>query len=140
MPKLPVATEHDEQVAVFEWAKWMERKWPELKSMYAIPNGGLRNVIVARKLKDEGVKPGVPDICLPVMRLKNHGYSGADILDLVYGGLYVEMKRAPPKYVRPGKTQRDWHKMLKSQGYCVEIAKGADDAIKILTTYLEGGY
>ena len=31
---------------------------------FAIPNGGKRNLITATKLKAEGVKAGVPDICV----------------------------------------------------------------------------
>ena len=31
---------------------------------FAIPNGGKRNLITAKKLKAEGVKAGVPDICI----------------------------------------------------------------------------
>jgi hypothetical protein len=31
---------------------------------FAIPNGGLRNIRVAASLKAEGVKRGVPDICI----------------------------------------------------------------------------
>jgi hypothetical protein len=31
---------------------------------FAIPNGGKRNVITATKLKAEGVKAGVPDLCI----------------------------------------------------------------------------
>ena len=31
---------------------------------FAVPNGGQRNKIVAAKLKAEGVKAGVPDICI----------------------------------------------------------------------------
>jgi hypothetical protein len=31
---------------------------------FAVPNGGQRNKVVASKLKAEGVKAGVPDICI----------------------------------------------------------------------------
>lgn len=30
---------------------------------FAVPNGGKRHVITAVKLKAEGVRPGVPDLC-----------------------------------------------------------------------------
>ena len=59
-------SEHLHQKALFEWADRMEGAWPELRLMYAIPNGGLRTKAQAGKLKAEGVKPGVPDIHLPV--------------------------------------------------------------------------
>ena len=72
-------TEHDEQAALFQWAELMAAQIPELRLMFAIPNGGHRHIGVARKLKAEGVKPGVPDIFLPVARNKFHG-------------LFIEMK------------------------------------------------
>lgn len=47
-------SEHQEQVALFQWAAYMEKTYPALREMYAIPNGGLRNKVVAAKLKAEG--------------------------------------------------------------------------------------
>ena len=60
--------EHDQQVLLFRWAS----HYRELDCMYAIPNGGHRDVRVAARLKAEGVKAGVPDICLPIPR-DGHG-------------------------------------------------------------------
>ena len=74
------AKEHDEQGSLFQWAGIAVFKYPELNCMFAIPNGGLRNPVVARKLKAEGVKSGVSDIFLSVARGGYHG-------------LYIEMKR-----------------------------------------------
>lgn len=65
----PIPTEHWEQVQLFEWSENL----PELKLMHAIPNGGKRDIRVALKLKEEGVKPGVPDIFLPLSRGGKHG-------------------------------------------------------------------
>jgi hypothetical protein len=74
-----ISSEHDEQVNLFHWADIMSPQYPELALLHAIPNGGKRNINVARKLKEEGQKAGVPDICLPVPRGEYHG-------------LYIEMK------------------------------------------------
>ena len=73
-------TEHAHQVALFCWAASMLAIHPELRWMYAIPNGGDRNPIVAARLKAEGVKSGVSDICIPVAK---HGYHG----------FYIELKK-----------------------------------------------
>lgn len=54
-------------------------EYKDLGKTFAIPNGGKRNVIVAQKMKAEGVRAGIPDLCLPVMR-------GG------YGGMYIELK------------------------------------------------
>ena len=62
--------EHLEQVQVFEWAGFAMAagKYPELKLMHAIPNGGKRDIVTAKKIKNEGGLSGVPDIFLPVAR------------------------------------------------------------------------
>ena len=48
-------TEHEEQVALMRLVEMHKGRWPELGMLFAVPNGGDRNVIVARKLKAEGV-------------------------------------------------------------------------------------
>jgi endo-beta-N-acetylglucosaminidase D len=47
---------------------------PELVWLFAIPNGGDRNIAVAGNLKAEGVKSGVADLLLPVARYGYHGF------------------------------------------------------------------
>ena len=54
-----------EQVALFGWAEYNEAYYPELRLLYAIPNGGHRHKAMSAELKAEGVKPGVPNLCLP---------------------------------------------------------------------------
>jgi hypothetical protein len=76
-----IRDEHTEQVRFFELVDLYIPRYPELKNVYANPNGSLRNLIVAKKLKAEGVRPGVPDIIVDVAR---HGYHG----------LRIEMKRS----------------------------------------------
>ena len=80
------ATEHDEQVAVFEWAELMAERYPALNLLYAVPNGARTSMSVAKRLKAEGLRRGVPDICLPVS-------SHYDEYDQTYHALYIEMKR-----------------------------------------------
>ena len=116
------ATEHQEQVSLFQWAAHMSGKYPELRLMYAIPNGGLRNAVVARKLKAEGVKAGVPDIFLPAARCGYHG-------------LYIEMKRT--KGGRLSTEQAQWIADLLNQGYAVYKAEGRVKAKEIIEQYLK---
>lgn len=113
-------SEHDEQVALFAWATWQGGQWPELDMMYAIPNGGHRFKAVAAKMKDEGLKPGVPDICLPVARGGFHG-------------LYIEMKFGKNKTT---KSQEGWHFKLTEQGYLVMVCYGMQNAKQVVTDYL----
>ena len=116
------ATEHQEQVSLFHWAAHMSGKYPELRLMYAIPNGGLRNPVVAKKLKAEGVKAGVPDIFLPAARCGYHG-------------LYIEMKRT--KGGKLSAEQAHWMTELLEQGYAVYKAEGWVKAKEIIESYLK---
>ena len=115
--------EHLHQVAVFYWAAYQTGKYPGLELMFAIPNGGKRHVSVARKLKAEGVKAGVPDILLPVPRG-------------IYHGLFIEMKSPKGKTVE---TQDLWLDRLAKQGYKVAVCHEAEAAIHVIQAYMEAG-
>ena len=119
---MTVATEHDEQVSLFQLAAHMSGKYPELRLMHTIPNGGLRNPVVASKLKAEGVKAGVPDIFLPEARGGYHG-------------LYIEMKRI--KGGRLSTEQAQWIADLLGQGYAVYKCEGWVKAKEIIESYLK---
>lgn len=113
-------TEHAEQVALFSWAELMEAQYPELRWMHAIPNGGHRHKSVAAKMKAEGVKAGVLDVCLPVARGCWHG-------------LYIEMKYGKNK---PTKEQKECIDFLCAQGYYVDVCYSAERAIEVVVEYL----
>lgn len=115
-------TESQEQIEVFTWSKKNMKAHPELKLMFHIPNGGKRNIATASRLKLEGVKPGVPDIMLPVAKRGYHG-------------LFIEMKRIKGGSLSP--KQKDWFTWLKKQGYIPLRANGAKEAINIIKGYLE---
>ena len=114
------ATESDEQIALFELAKTMISRFPELRLLHAIPNGGLRNKITASRMRREGVKPGVPDIFLPVARGKYHG-------------MYIELKTISG---RLSNLQIAWIGALTDQGYDATVCYGADQAIDQIIKYL----
>lgn len=115
-------TEHEEQKLLFAWAQYK----PELKYMYAVPNGGKRHPATARKLKMEGVKAGVPDVFLP---LPKNGYHG----------LYLEMKRQNLGYKSRGvvsASQKEYLNHLEQMGYKCAVANGFDEAKAIIEAYL----
>lgn len=66
--QVTIPTEAQEQTALFQWAEMMQGRIPELRLMHHIANGGTRNQIEAVHLKQQGVKPGIPDIFLPCAR------------------------------------------------------------------------
>lgn len=119
----PVPLESNEQQTLFEWAKRMEGKWSELKLLYHIPNEGKRSQRTGARMKAEGIKSGVPDICLPVARGEHHG-------------LYIELKRRRNSKVT--KEQLDWIADLVAQGYVAAVCRGCDEAISLITRYLSG--
>jgi hypothetical protein len=116
-------TEHQEQATLFRWAAFAEARWPELALLHAIPNGGHRNKVVAAKLKAEGVRAGVPDLCLPVARGRWHG-------------LYIELKA---KGGRASPRQLEWFGALRRQGYRVELCVGWTAARQVIEGYLSTG-
>ncbi len=119
----PVPLESNEQQTLFEWAKRMEGRWPELRMLYHIPNEGKRRQRTGARMKAEGMKSGVPDICLPVARGEHHG-------------LYIELKRRRNSKVT--KEQLDWIADLVAQGYVAAVCRGCDEAISLITRYLSG--
>ena len=115
-------SEHDLQASFFDWASRAVREWPELDLMFAIPNGGHRNKIVAAKLKREGVKAGVADIFLPVPK---GGYSG----------MWMELK------YRKGKLSDAQLRFLTSMvhmGYYAVAARDWEALAEETVNYLKG--
>jgi len=120
--KLPHRSEHEEQVTLFEWAAIQSYAQPELALMRAIPNGGHRDIRVARKLKDEGVKAGTFDILLPVARIGYHG-------------LWIEMKVGKNTLT---KEQRQFMVDMETQGYRCSVCYSWEAAADELLLYLAG--
>ena len=114
-------SEATEQETVIQWCGWQQASHPELKLIYHIPNGGSRNTPEAANLKRQGVKAGVPDLCLPVARNGFHG-------------LYIEMKYGRNKTTE---SQDEWLEALKEQGYFTAVCYGAEEAERIIARYLQ---
>jgi hypothetical protein len=125
------ATEHDNQVAIFDWTLAAANRYPELRLLHAIPNGGSRIHRRTKKgtryspegqrMRREGVAAGIPDIHLPVARGASHS-------------LYIELK-LPGK--EPTPVQKAWIWSLQLAGNMVVVSYSAEDAIAILTWYIQ---
>lgn len=116
--------EHAEQVKIFSWAKWKKNQYPELALMYAIPNANKRSIKAAMYMKAEGLKAGMPDICLPVAR---GGYSA----------LYIELKVGKN---RPNDNQKIFLNLLNEHGNLALCIQGGDAAIGVIEAYLESNF
>jgi len=107
--------EDDLQTDLFRWAEYH----PKLEFMYAVPNGGKRNKREAVRLKKQGVKSGVYDICLPIAR---HGYHG----------LYLELKIGKNNLTD---NQKRFKRYVEANGYRTETAYNLEEAINIICGY-----
>lgn len=118
-------TEAQEQKLLFQWLAFYGNQHPEARLMFHIPNGGSRNAIEGKHLKEQGVKAGVPDLFLPVARNGCHG-------------LFIEMKRTSGG--RLSRFQSEMLMELMLEGYRCAVCHGYEEAKKIIEEYLEGEF
>lgn len=122
-------TESGHQRAVFCWAALNVARWPELKWLHHIPNGGSRGddaksrAIRGGAMKAEGVRTGVADLCLPVKRGE-------------FSGLYIEMKK-PGKIKNVSAEQAEFGEFVKAQGFGWIVCDNWESVVKVLQEYLE---
>lgn len=117
-----IPTESVEQQCLIRWAAYQMGKYPELALLFHVPNEGKRGKATGGRMIAEGLRKGVPDLCLPVPRGQ-------------YSGLFVEMKRREGGRVSP--EQRWWIDRLREQGYRAEICKGWEAAAETILQYLK---
>ena len=124
--------EDDHQKALITWAKFQRIKSGKFAGqkiidyLFAIPNGGKRNVKEAARLKAQGVKPGVSDLMLALPNGGKHG-------------LWIEMKRP----IVQGKSkptaseaQIEWIEKMIAAGFEAKVCYGFDQAKECIQEYL----
>lgn len=117
MKTLPKKSEHQLQS---ECVKIFHYKYPALQwSFIAIPNGGQRNIIVASKLKKEGVLSGCWDLLLLEPRKG-------------YAGLFLEAKVGRNKLTDNQIAFRDANK----EKYAFEVFYTTEQFLTAVTNYL----
>ena len=133
----PVPKEYAEQSALIRWFDYQcLTRWPRLLvdietsrgmerigCLFAIPNGsqlkgGPRQ---GRQMREEGLRPGVFDLCLPVPSGDHHG-------------LFIEVKRLAGGAVSG--NQKAWGAMFRSMGYRAEVVKGWEAGQSVIEEYL----
>ena len=97
----------DESAEQIGFVNWFEDRFSGVR-IFHIPNGGHRAISVAKKLRAEGVRPGVPDLYVPAWKL------------------WIEMKRTKGGRLSP--DQKDWIAYLEVIGDTVIVAHGAREA------------
>lgn len=118
---------HEElaQRATMSWSRLI----PELRdTLFHIPNGGHRNIAVARAMKLMGQRAGVYDLFLPMPILFRPLEPGESL------GLWLELKSETGRITD---KQDDWGHRMRAAGYEAEVAKGFDESRNVLTRYVE---
>jgi integrase len=116
-----VPLESEEQQALFQWVRLVEGRYPELRLLYHIPNERQCSPAQGARLKKQGVRRGIPDICLPVAR---HGFHS----------LYIELKRLAGGGVSP--EQAEWIDELHRHGNKAIVCRGWMAAKEAIEEYL----
>ena len=111
---------HEESNLQQACVKWFRYQYPNI-IIFAIPNGGNRNVIEAARLKREGVLAGVAD--LMILKPNNKYY-----------GLFVEMKTDKGKQ---SDNQIDFEMYCVHHHYKYSIARSLDEFISIVENYFK---
>ena len=128
--------EHINQCMLIDWFYHNPKTKDYL--LFAIPNGGKRNVITAMKLKREGVIAGVPDLFLAHAK-SDDIYINNPLVGLpVYGckfyhGLFIEMKSKKGKLTD---NQISITYRLRQAEYKIAICHSFEDAKKAIEEYL----
>lgn len=102
--------------------RWFSYSYPEYKGLlFAVPNGGYRDIRTAQTLKKEGVVAGVSDLILFVPRGKHHA-------------LCIEMK---VKGNYPTELQKEWAQKVTLQGYRYEVVYDFEKFTTLIDSYLK---
>lgn len=113
--------EHEEQVALYQWAALHYRKMPELEwLLFAIPNAGKRPGAAGPWMAAEGLKSGVWDNFLSVA---SRGCNG----------LYIEMKVGRNTLSFNQQTFKEW---VAKKGYDAVVCNSWQEAAREIVNYL----
>jgi hypothetical protein len=123
-------TEHEEQVALFQWAEASGIE--ALEMLHATPMGGYRPPHIGAMLKAEGARKGYPDISLDIP-MPRPDATTAQGDALLWHGLRIELKVGRNK---PTPEQEWWVDRLRHYGYKAVVCYGAQEAIAAILDYL----
>jgi len=104
---------HQESSLQTSCVKWFRYQYPHLV-IYAVPNGGSRNVREAQRLKSEGVLAGVADLTILLPQGKS---------------LYIEMK---VKGNRQTPNQKKFQQKAEALGHKYYVCYSFEDFEKVV--------
>jgi hypothetical protein len=113
-------SEHDIQAGA---VAFLRASLPIIGSrLFAIPNGGARNIVTGRKLKAEGVRRGIPDLFYPVPVFP-------------FAGLFIEVKTATGRVSPEQKIELS---ALEAAGYRVAVCRSSEEIVRAIIEYRQG--
>lgn len=104
---------HQESSLQTQCVKWFRLQYPNLV-IYAVPNGGSRNVREAQRLKSEGVLAGVADLTILLPQGKS---------------LYIEMK---VKGNRQTSNQKEFQQKAEALGHKYYVCYNFEEFEKVV--------
>jgi hypothetical protein len=118
LEKKNLPTEQKEQELL---VKWLKIQYPNV--LFCASAGGMRTSLgTAIKMQRAGYSKGFPDIFIYEPRIGFHG-------------LAIELKRKKGGVV--SEEQQEWITKLAARGYMAYICQGAEQAVELITNYLE---
>lgn len=120
--------ERDLQVAYFNWLRKQDN--PILKTIHATGNGNYKNIVTAKKSKEEGMLAGVWDVFIPFPSIE-----GEYPIDyFIWNGLWIEFKSNSGRLT----PEQKWFKDTLKDFYKFEVVRDLETAIKITEDWLAG--
>ena len=102
--------------------QWFDLQFPAFRNiLYAIPNGGKRNIREAARLKKNGVRAGISDLIL----LRSNG---------VYNSLCIEMKAPGGKQTE---KQKEWQRLAEHNGNKYVVCHSLDEFMSEVNEYIK---
>ncbi len=114
------------QYDFFAWVDLNKKRFPALALIFAIPNGSKLSRAERAVMSVTGLRPGVPDICVPWMNIDDDGTACTS--------LWIEFKSEKGK---PTAEQSEWHEKLRDAGHRVEIHRSWITAANVVIDYLK---
>ena len=114
-------SEDDLQISCVSWFdKFIQPKNPHLK-LFAVPNGGKRNIIEAARFKKMGVRAGVADLVLL------NGY-----FDIVPETIFIELKTEKGKH---SDNQKEFEAWCRKFGYRYITVRSLDGFMELISLF-----
>ncbi len=109
---------HQESTLQTACVRWFRYQYPNL-IIYAVPNGGSRNIREAQRLKSEGVLAGVADLVVLLPQGKS---------------IYIEMK---VKGNRQTDNQKDFQKKAIELGHAYTVCYSFEEFQKVIENQIQ---